>query len=290
MVHDVLQKDPAVSKLDRDGKTPLWWAIILERQDVVRLLLQQSTVNPSLEDRCGPRSEGLVSLAARTLQPAMLDALIESLPININSKDIYGMTALVATNSSCFRAHLNRGEERAATVERILKVEGIQVNIEDNKGNTALHEAAVTDNVKTLVRRLDIDKNIRGHEGRTPLHYAAMCPDTKSTELLLHAVDIEADVKDDTGMTPLAHASRQGNYDAVLLLASRTDVNVQSIDNHGRTPLHHAVMENHLNVVKLLLSYKSIRADVKDDKGWTPLVWAANKANKEAVELLNVTY
>lgn len=60
-------------------------------------------------------------------------------------------------------------------VRFLLKQEGLDVNAQDQEGNTALHFACETGNaqvVKLLLKRPEIDCNIRAHDGRTPMDRA----------------------------------------------------------------------------------------------------------------------
>ena len=296
MVYDALQKDGTVSRLDKDGKTPLWWAALSYREDVVELLLQHPALNFALEKRCGPRKEGVVSVAARTLQPTMLDVLISTLSPNINAKDTNGMTALMYACSECFFPYpiaspfgpLIR-KPRFATLQRLLQISTIKPNVTDKEGQTALHKAAEAvepSALEGLLQNSSIDKNPRDHQGRTPLHYAVMAGTPDGVELLLNCEEIEADAKDEDRMTPLAYASRDSRYNTMRLLASRPTVDLQSEDSIGRTPLHHAAICNDVEAVECLLCYEGIQADVKDQQGMTPLACASRESHYNIVHLL----
>jgi hypothetical protein len=63
-------------------------------------------------------------------------------------------------------------------VRALLDHPNINVNQRDNKGETALHWAALTGNLPAanlLVRKNGIKKHVRNTSGQTPAHYAASC-------------------------------------------------------------------------------------------------------------------
>lgn len=95
----------------------------------------------------------------------------------------------------------------------------------------------------------------------------------------------DPDARDGSGYTALHYASRSGHKDACSLLLERgADVNAQTRSGRASS-LHRAAYSGHVTVVKLLIKYGA-DPRLSDSDGQTPLHKAAQKAHKEAVELL----
>lgn len=110
-------------------------------------------------------------------------------------------------------SHGNYGE-----VNKMLR-SGMQVDICDTNGNTALHYGAKykhTDVVRLLVRK-GADVNKQNHQKRTPLHVAS---EYNSNEIIraLMQCDALTNIKDDRGYTPIDIARINKNKEAKSLL------------------------------------------------------------------------
>ena len=148
-------------------------------------------------------------------------------------------------------------EKQLAFFEGLVKDPRTSLNMQDNDGNTPLHEAVLLDHgtiVQLLLESQRTDTDIKNHDGCTPLHYA-MAPFTefRTAEMFLEkrpGTDINAKCK--LGESPLQVACRFGLVDRVeLLLTKKADPN--STSNDGMTPLHIACKNGNLEMVKLLI-------------------------------------
>lgn len=121
---------------------------------------------------------------------------------------------------------------------------GVNVDIEDNNGYTALHYASRNGHHRICNILLDagasVDKCTHAG-GATALHRAAMSGHRDTCELLLQY-----------GANPLAR------------------------DVDGRTPLHRAVEQGQKDVIELFLKVRPATALEKDNKGRNPLDYAEN--------------
>ncbi|GMS79365.1 hypothetical protein PENTCL1PPCAC_1540, partial [Pristionchus entomophagus] len=177
---------------------------------------------------------------------------------------------------------------------------GVDANVQDYFGNTALHYAC-RNGRRCLVKRLleaGADPTFNNELGMTPLHEAAKhFEDHCIEDLLAHPVykdktKLEAvDLKDRTALMLYAACSARSIKGAELLLNAGVDVNYPGDRNlsyrTGSTALHHAAVWNDRNkkMFELLIS-KNANKDATDDHGATPLYLAVQSGNRMAVDEL----
>ncbi|KAL8723928.1 MAG: hypothetical protein Q9166_008219, partial [cf. Caloplaca sp. 2 TL-2023] len=143
----------------------------------------------------------------------------------INAQNKSGTTPLMAASK--------RG--MAGCVLALLE-NGAEVDIQDNMGGTALHEAAARGDLKI------VDELLR---------YRANA-DSKTERI---------NAQNKSGITPLMAASEEGTAGFILALLERgAEVDIQ--DNAGRTALHKATARGDLKIVDELLRYRA-NADSK---------------------------
>ena len=130
--------------------------------------------------------------------------------------------------------------------------EGIDIDVEDNIGNTPLY-LAVTGGHKEMVELLiakGADVNARNNWDWTPLHSAAARGHRDIVERLL-AGSANVNAKRVAGWTPLHQAAAGGHAEvAALLIDHGADVNAAKRD--GGTPLDLAVRRRDTKLIKLL--------------------------------------
>jgi len=131
------------------------------------------------------------------------------------------------------------------------------INLQGDKGFTAIHLAAGLGNFDIFKLLLDYGANIRirDTQGAYCVHFAAGGGDIRVIELLLEkAFDIL--LCDNDGYTVLHYASRRGQVAAMQrLIGLGASVNAQT--NEGQTPLHRAALFGQEEAVLELLSKKA---------------------------------
>lgn len=158
----------------------------------------------------------------------------------------------------------------------LLRQPGVNVNIKDGIGDTALFAAVCHDKVDAAALLLEAkaDPNIQSFDSWAALHAVSRSGNEDMAALLL---DWKADteVVDEAGWTPLQVSSLYGtNVIAGLLLERNANPNAQALD--GLTPLHTAVDFGHRDVILNLIRHGA-RLNARDHSGQTPLHIASMK-------------
>lgn len=238
---------------EEGGWSPLHNAVKVEREDIVRLLLQYGA-DPCLRKRNGATP----FIVAGIVGHVGLLKLLLSKGSQVNECDHHGFTA--------FMEAAWYGKVEAL---RFLYENGAEVNLgretmEDQKklkkgGATALMDAAKRGHVEVLKILLDemgADVNACDNMGRNALIHALS--NLKKSDVVMNITRIL-----------LAHGA-----------------NVNGRGEEGKTPLILAVEHDHLNVVKMLLEQEHIEINDTDREGKTALLWAVELQLMEIAELL----
>ena len=149
----------------------------------------------------------------------------------------------------------------------------------------SLFKAVANSNSNAVKNFIDEGENVelRNEYGYTALHEAARVGDVKSTVFLLDAgADINA--VNNKGWTSLHRASNYGNLDIVKLLIERNaKINVQ--ESEGLIPLAIAMEREHYEIAKYL-AVKGADPNCIDKKGRPALIAALKKDQMKLARLL----
>ena len=281
----LLQHGANVNARGSDGRTLLHtasgWSKNLAVGAVWFLLNHGADVNDLQND---PSSPLHMAVAVGNLEVAQM--LLEH-RVDVNYRNFGGWTALqVALKST-------KCDRRFNFVQLLLKF-GAGVNSRDKEYATALHDAAIVQNLE-VVRVLLIhgaDINAKNSQGRTPFHQlfqSSYSKDLIDVARLLVEHGANVNTRDRRHETPLHLTSHEGNVELVrVLLDHGANVNVKN--DQGQTPLYLALHPQHLSqdnfgVVPLLIDHG---ADVNtgDNVHETPLHLASRKLDLESVRVL----
>ena len=157
--------------------------------------------------------------------------------------------------------------ENLAEVAKCL-AQNIDVDAISKDGYTALLSALSLghENVIGLLLQNGANINIANDKNQTALHFSARGGNTKTIELLLQN-KADTNLKDDNGNTALHHAVEYGHADAVKLLLSKTDIN--NTNNDGNTALHIALSDGKEDIAHALLEHGA-RTDINNRTNETP--------------------
>ena len=146
--------------------------------------------------------------------------------------------------------------------------------------NAARHGHAET--VQLLLAVPYININIQDQRGKSALMWSAIRGRTATVQLLLAAPDIDVNLQDEHGMSSLMWAALKGITEIVQLLLAVTDIKVHIEAQHGMSALTVAAFKGHKAIVQLLLAVPEIDDQVLS----RALAGAAEKNHTEIVELI----
>ena len=177
-----------------------------------------------------------------------------------------------------------------AKVALLLDHDGVNVELEDAVRETALIKAADFEYAKVVELLIAHGANVdhKNKYGATAMMNASRYGNLAMVELLLNnGADVNA--QDNLGQTALMIASwkheRDLNKNVVeLLLNKGADVNIQ--DNRGRTALMRAAMRGHPDLVGWILK-RGANVNEQNDRGQTALMIAENRGHLDVVAILS---
>ena len=260
-----------VNQRDGLGMTPLIWAARYGHEEVVRMLLRESNVEPDQLDTDYGRTA--LSWAAGNGHEGVVRLFLR--PKFVNPRNAG-----------------RRWEKAAQGVGSLFGGRYVNPDRPSKSGQTPLSWAAGNGHegiVKLLLGQKDVNPGAPDTKyGRTPLSWAAGNGHEGIVKLLLRRKDVNADTSDPVfGRTPLLWAAENGHEGTLRLLLGREDVDPDSCSKFGRTPLSWAAEKGHEGIVNLLLGLEDVNPDTQDPVfGRTPLSWAAQKGHQGTVKLL----
>ncbi|XP_069692913.1 uncharacterized protein [Periplaneta americana] len=301
-----------VDMRDCEGNTALHLAAKEGKLQAVTFLLKnKSDFNLLNENRDTP-----LHVATRSGKLEVVQCLVESgASIISGDKDATGRTALhVAANQNnldivkylyengghkvCNRSciiqetplHIAASYGRYNNV-KFLAERAIHVDVADNKGNTALHNALVfgksVDVIKCLV---EAGANIykENNRGETALHLAA---DSNKMEILNYFAEKRANfnIQNKRGITPLHRVAEEGNMTVIRYLMERCS-NIDTQDKDGDSSLLYAARKGNTEVVNYLIETAGVMVSVCNRSGNNALHCAAESGNLELVKYLLKKY
>ncbi len=161
--------------------------------------------------------------------------------------------------------------------------ESLKSNI--NINSQCLHYVGYNGNIEmaNLLIEKGIDVNLQDNYGNTALHCACYNNHIEIVILLLNA-GVNVNIKNNNGETALFNVCKHNNEELVKLLLDNGCVDYLA--------LHKACKHGRLNIVKLLMENKAIKEkiDSKDNRGNTSVHFAWDYVYKAILDIKTNTY
>lgn len=161
------------------------------------------------------------------------------------------------------------------------------VNIADRRLRTPLHFIASCkkSNIKLLQILLDCEANpnLQNDRGETALHEALENNNETAAEILISRTDLYLGTK--YKETPL-HVAARKNMKSVVPFLLKHDAPINAQDLYGNTALHLAASKGYNEVVRILIDNQEIQLNISNKEGLTPLHLAVESGFIYTVEVL----
>ena len=254
-----------LNKQDNEGNTALHVAVHHGNSDLVRILLCNHSYNPSISD-LAPLHLPVKIKGIKFVKPVRISASCD--PNIVNSK---GDTPL---HIACWQGSIE-------IIDLLLGSEKINLYVTNLEGQMPFH-VANHEAIKFLVKCGDYSLNEQDSEGNTVLHLAVQTKDIKSVSTLLTDPSCDPNIVTNKGDTPLHIACRQGCIEIIDLLLGTKRINLQAMNAHGKLPLHVA----NVQAIGCLVEGRHYSINERDIKGNTILHLAVQAENTNCVKTL----
>ncbi|MCG8340701.1 MAG: ankyrin repeat domain-containing protein, partial [Cytophagales bacterium] len=290
-----IEKGANVTTADKQGYTPLHWAVDIDDMGIVNAILRRGEVNNNARNAAGKTP--LIIGRERRVQSGIINALVDK-------RSPVGRTSLIRPlgTTPLIDAIKNGSIEE---VKRVIDA-GALVGLSDNELYTPLLHAVRKD-IKEVAKTLAIAKAIlekskatvnQGDKiGKLPLSYALEMKLNASTaeeeaqamELvkLLLANGADVNLKDNRGKSPKDIAKGDAELEEEIEKHDKAaDATINERDEvEGSTRLIRAIKAEQVDEVKELLE-QGADVNLKDGAGEAPLHWALKVGNRAIIDAL----
>tara|TARA_B110001452_G_scaffold41992_1_gene32236 strand:+ start:2607 stop:4346 length:1740 start_codon:yes stop_codon:yes gene_type:complete len=254
------------------GDTAVGEAATMGHFDVLWLLLRAGS-NPGASGSSALSQ--LVMAAVRHSNTELLDYLEAHSPLDIDTVELHGNTAL---NEAARVGDL-------AIVEWLLR-HGANVTVHSTHGEVPIHVAAFNGHFDVMWRLFEAGAPLNGtNENGGSVLMSAAFHDSEKEVMRLLANGLEADHSNERGDTPLSVAAAKGNVGVMRLLVGH-GAEAKPRGRKGDTPLIRACRFRKLDAARYLIEETHVDIHVANRRGDTALSEAARSGKVEVAEML----
>ena len=235
-----------VDNLDSQKRTPLMWAVALERIELIELFTEADL---DALDKFG-YSALHIGVSNNVSDP--LKALLR-LGADINLRNGEGETPLIL---ACKLGHND--------IVNILLEHEANIELTDDQGKSCVHVVSSTGHPALLQELIKLGANVNQQDilGRTPLMMACYGGHSNIVKELLEA-GADLDHQDNDGMCSLHWAVKKGDIEIVKMLLGRLTyvnnvarMNDHELEDDRRTPLDTAIAMDNNDIIEMLIQHK----------------------------------
>ncbi len=273
----LLSKKVDINKENINKKTPIFYAFQSDSIETISFLINNGA-NKSHKNNF---SRTLLHEAVIANKNLVIIYLLK-MGLNINAKDDKGRSII-------FDSVINGTK---SLVDKISSLDGLDINLKDKNGNTAMHEKNVYTNPELAYTLMDngADPTICDKNGRDFLFYiasACMENDKLIDRSIEQGCDINVRDKDNETVLMktikmLLSTDSKEEREKFFKLAQKfidTGVDINAINNQGDSVLSLCVKSSDLEALQFILSQENINVDIQNNEGNTSLVLSISKIN-----------
>ncbi|XP_012273711.1 rabankyrin-5 [Orussus abietinus] len=297
MVEHNAELQSAVNAVDSKGERALDVALKARQPSLARTLVEHHA------DLSAKDSRGLTLLQSAVLKGDSYSAefiieqlensnglqkLCEAVKIPENAKDSLDLREFEGSTALHLVAK-HKSQEMMAVASRLLQA-GIDPNLQEHRGYTALHSSIVEMNESLFDMLLDvenIDLEITTIHNDTPLAFALTIEpfDESYAKKLLKKGANPNPIYDESGDTLLHKVIKEGHEEAALFLANHSQCNELKANEKGYTVLHEACKAGMAELTRILLKC-GLPTNVVTKTGEAPIHFAVSNLLTDVVEAL----
>jgi len=288
-VLEILEEGAYPDSVDKEGWTPLTWAILHDSVELATVLIQHGA-SPCL---LGEESElgRQVALPQLEVSDRISNILVanEKLLTAAKKKD-WKKTSEALQSAACVEARDEAGRTALLWAARHGDLDGLRLMLDwgadlhaqDSGGNAATLSSVVSGNIEAVAYLLHSGATLgeRSHEGESALHLAARANDGVTVQVLL-ATQMEIEDVDYRQQTPL-HASAEANAAEAIAVLLQYGANPMAEDAAGRVPLAVAAAAGQYQACEVFTS--SLGPLVEVPSKWAPIEEPPSEYGEEGEE------
>ncbi len=268
IVEFLLRKGARIDLADKEGKLPIHFAAENRNTEAFELLIPNDI---NVQDAYGRTA---LSFAAQYPKEESIKWLLE----HEADKNIPDKKGRLPFHYAAKMGYSN-----------IQELAPIDIDIQDNKGRTALSSATYR-NVRTVRQLLELgaNENIPDKQGNLPLHRAALNVNKECLDMLSDFYK-DIDVKGQNGRTALSFATVREDDDPELIeLLLQKGAKAHLADKDGNTPLHYIASTPHVNMMRSLINnLTKEQIHLKNIQGKTAYMLAEEAGQNEILQELD---
>ena len=253
--------------------------------DLVRWLIEQEHVDPSI-----PNRSGLLPLHLACKHGSL--ELVKLLSSHGNVKSI--------TRGGDTTVHMACRSGSSEIVKYLIEEKHCSTNTTNDNDQLPLHLACEHGSLE-LIKLVSDGCDVNAREGGwlnykrdTPLHIACRNGSTEIVKYLIKEKHCSTNTTNHNDQLPLHLACEHGSLELVKLLSNHCDVNAKtqglslsSLGLDGDTPLHIACRKGSTEIVKYLIKEKHCNPNTTNGSGKLPLHLACERGSLELIKLVS---
>eukprot|EP00742_Colponemidia_sp_Colp-10_P008568 GILJ01009286.1.p1 GENE.GILJ01009286.1~~GILJ01009286.1.p1 ORF type:complete len:1906 (+),score=241.01 GILJ01009286.1:81-5798(+) len=272
MIEKCIETNTSLLLFDDSGQSLLHRAVKMQQYKILRALLSAPGIDvdiPNVDFATALH----VACAGKDVEAVKI--LLEA-GCNVNAQDASGRTVLLV--AAIYQA--------VEILPLLLTSEGLDPDLSDNRGLTAVHIAAIRGDLSALDVLLSHGASVDAASGKgcTALHYACKGGHIDMVKYLLSKAGASVHVQDVANASPLHYAVEQ-QHERIVKMLLKCGASVHLVDSAGRTPLYEALAAHNTGIASAILA-AGARVNVVDSEGVSPLYFAAREGQLPLVVLL----